>query len=112
MAGNGAPKGNKYAVTHGLALVRNQIRRRTKRGHCYVDRRTHEGQESLKIFAGLVDDQGGVDNVTTARFIAIQELSQLYYLGALMDHSIAKFICDHPEAKNARVLARLFSYRM
>jgi hypothetical protein len=99
-------------VTHGLALVRNRIKRRTRRGRSYVDKRTHEGQEALRIQAGLVDDQGGVDAISAARFIVIQELTLLYYLGAMMDRSIATFILDHPEAKNARTLARLFSYRM
>jgi hypothetical protein len=112
MAGKGAPKGNKYSVTHGLALVRNRIKRRVKRGRSYVDKRTHEGQEALRVQAGLVDDQGGIDAISAARFIAIQELTQLYYLGAMMDKSIATFILDHPESRNVRALARLFSYRM
>jgi hypothetical protein len=92
--------------------LRNKIKRRVKRGRSYVDKRTHEGQEALRIQAGLVDDQGGVDAISAARFIAIQELTQLYYLGAMMDKSIATFILDHPEARNVRALARLFSYRM
>lgn len=28
MAGKGGPKGNRYGVTYGLALVRNEIKRR------------------------------------------------------------------------------------
>src|SRR5437773_4626977 len=112
MAGKGAPKGNRYSLTHGLALVRNQIKRRTRRGRSYVDKRTHEGQETLRIQAGLVEDQGGVEAVSSGRFIAIKELTQLYYLGAMMDHSIADFVRKHPEAKNAKTLSRLFSYRM
>jgi hypothetical protein len=112
MAGKGAPKGNKYSVTHGLALVRNQIKRRTKRGRSYVDKCTHEGQEALRIQAGLVEDQGGIDAITAARFIAIQELTQLYYLGAMMDHTTAAFLRKNPHYKNPRALARLFSYRM
>jgi hypothetical protein len=112
MAGKGAPKGNKYSVTHGLALVRNQIKRRTKRGRSYVDKRTHEGQEALRIQAGLVDDQGGVDAISAAKFIVIQELTQLYYLGAMMDHATAAFLRKNPQYKNPRALSRLFSYRM
>ena len=112
MAGKGAPKGNRYSVTHGLALVRNQIKKRTKRGRSYVDQRTHEGQEALRIQAGLVDDQGGIDNISAARFIAIQELTQLYYLAAMMDHSISKFLAKNPNAKNARFLAKLFGYKL
>lgn len=81
MAGRGAPKGHKYGVTHGLALVRNEIKRRVKRGRSYVDKRTHDWQDALRIQAGLVEDQGGIENISTARFVAIQELSQLYYLG-------------------------------
>jgi hypothetical protein len=111
MAGKGAPKGNKYSVTHGLALVRNQIKKRTNRGRSYVDKRTHEGQEALPIQAGLVDDQGGIEHIGAARFIAIQELTQLYYLAAMMDHSISTFLAKNPHAKNARSLAKMFSYK-
>src|SRR5262245_50126041 len=111
MAGKGAPKGNKYSVTHGLALVRNQIKRRTRRGRSYVDVRTHEGKEVLRLQAALIDDQGGMEAITTARLIAVKELAQSYYLGAMMDRSIASFLRKHPEAKNAKKLARLFSYR-
>src|SRR6516162_7235639 len=82
----GAPKGSRYSVTHGLALVRNQVRKRSKRGRSYVDKRSNEGREAIRIQAGLVDDQGGIDAFTTGRFIAIQELTQLYYLGSMMDH--------------------------
>jgi hypothetical protein len=112
MAGKGAPKGHKYNVTHGLALVRNQIKRRTKRGRSYVDKRTHEGQAALQLQAQLLDDSGGVEAITAARLIAIQELTQTYYLGAMMDHATAAFLNRHPEYKNPRALARLFSYRM
>jgi hypothetical protein len=112
MPGKGAPKGNRYSVTHGLALIRNQIKKRTRRGRSYVDKRTHEGQEALRLQAKIVDDQGGIEAITAARFIAIQELTQLYYLAAMMDHATAGFLRRHPEYKNPRALARLFSYRM
>jgi hypothetical protein len=111
MAGKGAPKGNRYSVTHGLALVRNQIKKRTKRGRSYLDKRTHEGQEALRIQAGLVDDQGGIENISAARFMAIQELTQLYYTAAMMDHSISTFLAKNPQAKNVRVLAKMFGYK-
>ena len=60
MAGKGAPKGNRYSVTHGLALVRNQIKKRVDHNRSYVDKRSHEGQDALKVQAGLVEDQGGI----------------------------------------------------
>ena len=86
MAGIGAPKGNRYCVTHGLALTKNKITRRVQRGRSYVDKRTHEGQEALRIQAGVIDELGGIERMTTARFVIIQELKNLYYLGAMMDH--------------------------
>ncbi len=54
----GGPKGNKYALTYGLALVRNEFRRRTKRRRNYFDLRRHEREEALKVQAGLVEDAG------------------------------------------------------
>jgi hypothetical protein len=108
---NGGPRGNHYALSHGLAVVRNDIKRRRLRGRSYIDHRSYEGQEALKIQAGLVEDSGGVDAVTTARFVAIQELTNLYYLGAMMDRSTKAYLDNHPEYKNPRALARLFSYR-
>ncbi len=112
MAGKGAPKGNRYGVTHGLALIRNQIQRRIKHRRGYFDLRRREGQEALRIQAGLVDDAGGIDAVTTARFIAIRELTQLQYVSALMDSATTAFLRKRPEiAKSPAALARLFSYR-
>jgi hypothetical protein len=111
MAGKGAPKGHRYGVTHGLALVRNQIKKRVNHNRSYVDKRSHEGQDALKVQAGLVEDQGGIDAITTARFIAIQELTNLYYLAAMMDRSSKKFLDNNPHMKNPRALAKLFSYR-
>jgi hypothetical protein len=105
MAGKGAPKGNKYSVTHGLALVRNQINRRVKRGRSYVDKRTQEGQEALAIEAGLIDDHGGVDAITTAKFIAIRKLARLHYRAEMMHRAIAKFLRENPHYKdNPKVL--------
>jgi hypothetical protein len=101
-----------HLVTHGLALVRNQIKRRVKVQHrAYVDKRFQEGRDALRIQAGLVDDQGGINGMTTGRFIAIQELTNLYYLGAMMDRKTAEYLKRHPERKHPKALARLFSYR-
>ena len=111
MARRGAPKGNRYNVTHGLSLVRNQIKRRTDQNRSYVDRRTHEGQDALKIQAGLVEDQGGIDAISTAQFIAIQELTNLYYLALMMDRSTKKYLDKNPNLKNPKALSKLFSYR-
>jgi hypothetical protein len=60
-------------------LVRNQIKRGERRGRNYFDRRTHEGLEALRIQAGLIDDQGGLESLTTAQLVAIRELCQAYY---------------------------------
>jgi hypothetical protein len=104
----GAPKGNSHGVTHGLTVIQKQIKRRVKRSRPYVDRRTEEGQAALRIQAGLVEDQGGIDALSTARFIAIQELTNLYYLGSKMDHQIEKYLRAHPEIKSPAALSKLF----
>lgn len=88
--------------------MHNQIKRRSKRHRPYVDRRTQEGQAALRIQAGLVEDQGGIDALSTARFIAIQELTNLYYLGSKMDHQIEKYLRAHPEIKSPAQLSKLF----
>ena len=48
MAGKGGPKGNQYALTHGIVQMRNEIKRRVKRCRSYVDKRTHE-KHALRI---------------------------------------------------------------
>ena len=112
MAGKGAPKGNQFALKHGIVQVRAGINRRVKRNRNYVDERTHEGQEALRIQAGLIDDQGGVEAITATQFIAIQELTQHYYLVSLIDRSIATYLRKNPQAKeSAKMLARVFAYR-
>ena len=112
MAGKGAPKNNQFALKHGIVRLQDKISRRIKRGRNYVDQRTHEGQEALRIQAGLIDDQGGVEAITAAQFIAIQELTQHYYLVSLIDHSIATYLRKNPQAKeSAKMLARVFAYR-
>lgn len=111
MASRGAPKGSQNNLTHGLSLVRNQIKRRIDRDRSYVDKRTHEGRDALKIQAGLVEDQGGIDAISTAQFIAIQELTNLYYLGLMMDRSTKKYLDKNPSMKNPKALSKLFSYR-
>lgn len=77
-----------------------------------MDKRTHEGRDALRLQAGLVEDAGGIEAITTARFIAIRELTQLCYLGSLMDKGISSWLHKNPQyTRNPRVLAKLFGYR-
>jgi len=48
MAGKGGPKG-KYSETHGIVTLRNQIKRRTKRGRSFIDMRSHSGQNAVAV---------------------------------------------------------------
>jgi hypothetical protein len=38
--------------------LKNAIERRTRRGRSYIDRRIREGQDALRLQAGLVEDMG------------------------------------------------------
>ena len=111
MAGPGAPKGNQFALKHGIVMARNSIRKRVQRNRTYFDYRTHEGKQAIKLQAQLLDDQGGIEEITAARYIAIRELCQANYFQSMIDRSIYEFLKKTPQGKNAKMLARLFSYR-
>jgi hypothetical protein len=92
-------------------MVRNTIRKRVKRNGNYFDYRTHEGQQAMQLQAQLLDDQGGMQGITAARYIAIRELCQANYFQSMIDKSIYEFLKENPQGRNAKMLARLFSYR-
>lgn len=111
VAKSGAPRGNNNAYKHGLVSLKNAIKRRTRRGRNYIDRRIAAGQDALRLQAGLVEDMGGLENMTTATFIAVEGLTREVFFRDLMDVQITKLLRKYEKAKNPRVLAKLYSYR-
>jgi hypothetical protein len=61
--------------------------------------------------AGLVEDQGGLNALSTARFIAIEGLTRQVFLRDLMDAQIIKMLREYPKAKHPHFLSKLYSYR-
>src|SRR5438093_13374503 len=99
MAKRGAPPGNSNGHKHGLVSIKNAIKRRTRRGRSYIDRRVKEGQDALRLQAGLVEDQGGVEAMSTATFIAIEGLTRELFVRDLMDAQIVKLLRQYPRRR-------------
>jgi hypothetical protein len=113
MAGKGAPKGNHYSETHGIVTLRNQIKRRTKRGRSFIDMRSHSGQNAVAVQSGLIDDLGGANHVTTAEKVLVELVGRDLYLLDEVDQRIIKLCRKHPAAKNnPAAVSKLYSYRV
>jgi hypothetical protein len=58
---------NRHEDYHFSVSLKNAIERRTRRGRSYIDRRIREGQDALRLQAGLVEDMGGLENMWPSR---------------------------------------------
>jgi hypothetical protein len=81
---NGAPRGNKNALTHGVIALRNQVRRRIRRGRSLIDRRTAAGKNAVafgEALRSLVIERGGEESLTEDTLLLIEQISRdVYYL--------------------------------
>ena len=113
MAGIGGPRRNKHSETHGIVTLKNQIRRRVRKGRSFIDRRSHTGRNALEAQAGLIADLGGMENVSTAERIMVEMVSRDLYLLDEIDRRIQHVCKKMPQGKNnPKFLALLYSYRM
>ena len=112
MAERGAPKGNKNRETHGIVTLRNRVKRRVRKGRSFIDRRSHSGRNALEAQAGLIEDLGGADHVSTAEKIMCELIGRDLYMLDEVDRRIQHTCKKTPQAKNnPRTLHRLYSYR-
>jgi hypothetical protein len=100
MAGKGAPKGNKYAETHGIVTLPNLIKRRTRKGRSFIDRRSHTGQNALAVEAELLEDLGGADRASKAQKVIVELVGRDLYLLDEGDRRIQHVCKKIPQAKN------------
>jgi hypothetical protein len=101
----GAPKGNSNGFVHGLTLIKQKrYRRGLPRGK---DKRF-----KLELFNSLIEDAGGLKNVTAAKRLQAEIIAtDATFLGQ-MDRAIQRVLRLVPKYKeNAAALAKLDSYR-
>jgi hypothetical protein len=107
----GAPKGNSHALTHGLVALRNEIKRRTRRGRDRIDKRTAEGKEALEMRSGVITDRGGLDNLTTVEFGVIVGYSEAWWLRAMQYRATSDYLKKNPHRRSSpAVIAKLVEY--
>src|SRR5262249_9622114 len=109
ITGRGFLKGHSGHETHGLSLLKNQIRRRRHKGRDRIDKRTAEGQEALSMRMGAIADRGGLDNLSTVELGVIVGYSESWWFRAMVVRSIAAYLRKKPHLKdNPHALQKLF----
>jgi hypothetical protein len=101
----GAPEGNTNGFVHGLSLIKKKrIEKRLPRGK---DKRF-----KLELFNSLIEDAGGLKNVTAAKRLQAEIIAtDATFLGQ-MDRAIQRVLRLVPKYReNAAALAKLDSYR-
>jgi len=108
----GGPKGNKFGESHGLISLRNAIRNRGKRGRSFIDLRSNSGQNAVAVQAGLINDLGGIEHISTAQKVLIELVGrELYYLDET-DQRIVHVCRAVPKLKHSpKGMAMLYGYR-
>src|SRR5262245_31867326 len=71
-APKGANKGNRSAETHGLVTFRNKMHRRGKRSRSIISLRSISGKNAAAGQAGLTQDLGGLEHLSTAKKVLIE----------------------------------------
>lgn len=111
MANRGAPKGNKNRQTHGLLSLQSAVARRARRGRDRIDRRSSEGREAIEFRSRMIEDKGGLDNLSTGEFMGIVGLSETWWLRAMQFSAIKKYLHKNPHLTgNPKAIAALYSY--
>ena len=96
-------------VKHGICKLQ---RRQKQRRNGPIDRRTRAGKNALRVQAGLIADQGGADNITTATLVLIEVIARdVAYLDEI-DSRIFEVLKKYPMArKNPKSLHTFYSFR-
>jgi len=117
MAGYGAPKGNKFHETYGIVTWRNGVKRRRRKGRSVIDRRGAAGQNAMMLRDELIKDQGGAEELSTAKLALIEVISRdVYYLDEI-DRRIKELMTkankmSPPKAvKSPKAMWMLYGYR-
>ena len=117
MAGRGAPKGsnkgNYNAETHGIVTFRNRMHKRARRSRSIISLRTVSGQNAVAVQAGLAQDLGRLEHISTAQKVLIELVGRDLYLLDETDQRIVRACKEIPKLKNSpKGMAILYSYRM
>jgi hypothetical protein len=115
----GAPDPGANRTTHGIVALRNQIKKRTRRGRSLIDRRTAAGQNALAMRQGLILDQGGEEHLSVAKLALIEMIARDTYFLDECDRRIFRVIYhvngrirrDGHKPKSPKLIATMYGYR-
>jgi hypothetical protein len=88
----GPPKGSRNHETHGIMTFKNAVQRRMRRGRSVIDKRSKEGQRAEAFKQALIEDLGGIDNLSAAKLRLIDEIARDHYLADEIDRRVFKMI--------------------
>jgi hypothetical protein len=109
----GAPLGSQNGLSHGVVAFKNEVKRRARHGRSLIDHRTVSGQNAVAAQAGIADDLGGVDHLSTAQKVLIELVGRDLYLLDETDQRIIRACKEIPRLKNSpKGMATLYSYRV
>src|SRR5262245_47768044 len=109
----GAPKGSRNHESHGLVTFRNKMHKRAKRGRSIISLRSVSGQNAVAVQAGLTEDLGGLEHLSTAQKVLIELVGRDLYLLDETDQRIIRACKEIPKLKNSpKGMALLYSYRV
>src|SRR5262249_55483043 len=112
-APKGANKGNRSAEIHGLVTFRNRMHKRSRRNRSIISLRTVSGQNAAAGQAGLTQDLGGIEHLSTAQKVLIELVGRDLYLLDETDQRIVRACKEIPKLKNSpKGMALLYSYRV
>ena len=102
----------RHYTKHGLTTLEGAIKRRLRRGRSLVDRRTRAGRDAMTVRADLIDQNGGLDELSTAQLLLIESITRNYYLLNEQDVRIFRMLKESPQAQGGpKILATLYGYR-
>src|SRR5262249_35721207 len=109
----GAPKGSRNHESHGLVTFRNKMHKRAKRRRSIISLRSVSGQNAVAGQAGLTEDLGGLEHLSTAQKVLIELVGRDLYLLDETDQRIIRACKEIPKLKNSpKGMAILYGYRV
>jgi hypothetical protein len=107
----GAPDPGANRTTHGIVALRNQIKRRVRRGRSLIDRRSRAGQNAVAMRQELITDQGGEEYLSVAKLALIEMIARDVYFLDECDRRIFKAIYHRKKKQHPRLIATMYGYR-
>src|SRR5262245_34196409 len=102
MAGRkGSNMGNHNAETHGIVTFRTLMHKRARCSRSIISLRTVSGKNAAAVQAGLTQDLGGLEHLSTAQKVLIELVGRDLYLLDETDQRIVRACKEIPKLKNS-----------